>query len=290
MPELALECKRALGNRWFIFALALSVSIAVVGAVINVASYLQLEDIFLACHFEDRYTYLSSYSSFTKWIASDHVSAAVELFFVLIPLLVAIGYSWSFASDWQSGYIEQLLCRTLRQRYYFAKYAATFASGCLIVTIPLVINFLICACFIPSYMPDPFDARYIPISQTELFGTLFYSAPQVYVVLRIVVDGTLCGLWAVAILALSCIMRNRVALIALPYIMLLLLKHVGQCFYVFMRNNGFEHFGFSVTLFDQLRAQPDAFFCPWWATLLCACAMLAFSIVVPLCTRKRDVL
>lgn len=290
MSAFRLECKRALGNRWFVFSLVLSVGISVAAAIVNVAAYLQLEDIYLTYHFEDRYTYISSYSSYTKWIATDHISAAVELFFVLIPLLVTMGYSWSFASDWQSGYIEQMVCRISRHRYYLAKYAATFVSGFLIIAIPLIVNFLICACFIPSYTPDPFDAQYIPVSQTELLGSLFYSMPQAYVALRIVVDGTLCGLWTACVLALSTGLRNRAALIALPYIVLLLLKHVGEYFYVFMRSNGFEHFGFSFTLFDQLRAQPDTFFCPWWATLACACAMLAFSLLAPLCALRRDVL
>lgn len=290
MPEFRLEFRRALANRWFFFAIASLGCISIVAGAINVSNYLHLEDIYLNQHFENRYTYLSSYSSYTEWIAVDHIPAAVELFFVLAPLMVTLGYAWSFASDCQSGYIEQIVPRSSRFRYYRAKYAATFLSACLTIALPLIVNFLICACFIPSRTPDPFDARYISISQTELFGPLFYSMPQAYVMLRIIVDAILCGLWAVTILALSTLVHNRVALISLPYIFLLLLKHMGQNFYVFMRNNGFNQFGCSITLFDQLRGAPDAFFCPGWVTLLCACAMAAFSLIIPYCVRNRDIL
>lgn len=290
MREIYLECRRSLTNRWFAFSLALLFGVAVIAALGNVSDYIHTIDTYLTYHFENRYTYLSSYSSYTAWIAVDHIPMAVELFFVLAPLMVTLGYAWSLASDFQSGYIEQLVTRTSRFRYYRAKYTATFVSGALIIMLPLVVNFLICACFIPSYTPDPFDAMYIPIGQTELFGSLFYSIPLAYVVLRTITDGILCGLWAVVVLALSTILHNRVALIAIPYIFLLLLKHIGQNFYIFMRASGFDGFGCSITLFDQLRGAPDAFFCPWWATLTCAGMMLVLSLTIPFCIRRRDIL
>lgn len=290
MPEFRMELKRALTNRWFLFSAAIMLLVAIVAAIINVCDYLHFEEIYLKYHFENKYTYISSYSSYASWIAIDHIPATVELFFVLAPLTVTLGYAWSFASDRQSGYMEQLVTRTSRFRYYRAKYAATFISGGLLIAVPLIVNFIICACYIPSYAPDPFDAMYIPISKTELFGELFYAQPMIYVLVRTLVDFCLCGLWSVSVLALSTLIHNRIALIALPYLFLLLVKHVGQNFYIAMRTNGFERFGCSITLFDQLRGAPDAFFCPGWVTLLCALGMLIASVAIPCFVRKRDVL
>ena len=54
---------------------------------------------------------------------------------------------------------------------------------------------------------------------------------------------------------------NRIALICVPYIALLLIKHVGENIYVAMRLRGYEHFGMSITLFDQLKSSGDSFYC-----------------------------
>ena len=61
----------------------------------------------------------------------------------------------------------------------------------------------------------------------------------------------LCGLWATTVLALSIFIRNRVALIVVPYIMLLLAKHLGHRLYVAMRTNGHEDLVFSLTLIAE---------------------------------------
>lgn len=296
MSILCLELRRALGNRWFVLSMVALVLIALFGAIVRVFAIIEQLDVVVFPYLDTTYWYLSAFSSFTSWIAVNHLDTATELFFVLAPLLVLMGYSWSLASDLKSGYFEQLATRTSRARCYAARLLATFASGGLLVAAPLILNFLVLSLFLPSWIPHVVDMFYTTVggasdtSNNAIFTSLFYTNPLLFVMARSSLDFALCGLWATTVLALSIFVRNRVALIAVPYIVLLLVKHMGQRLYVVMRANGHEGFGYSLTLFDQLRAAPDGFYCPGWLTLLCIALMLIVSLGLPMLARKKDVL
>ncbi len=296
MSIVSLELRRALKNRWFALSMAALAFIALFGAVVRSFVTAEQLDVVVFPYLDTTYWYLSAFSSFTSWIAVNHLDTATELFFVLVPLLVLIGYSWSLASDLKSGYFEQLTTRVSRSRCYAARFLATFVAGGLLVAVPLIINFLLLSMFLPSWTPHVVDMFYTTVggapdvSNNAIFTSLFYTNPFLFVVARVLLNFVLCGLWATTVLALSLFVRNRVALIVVPYIVLLLVKHLGQRLYVVMRTNGHEGFGYSLTLFDQLRAAPDGFYCPGWLTSLCVALMLVVSLGLPLLARKKDVL
>lgn len=293
---LRVEMRRALTNRWFAFSLVVLTALAVASAIPRILYVTSNLDVVVYPYLDTSYWYVSAYSSYRSWIAVNRMATPIEAFFILVPLLVLMGYSWSVASDHRSGYAEHLLARSSKSSWYSARYAAVFVSGGLLVALPMLVNFLLLALFTPSWQPSVVDMTYMGVSSAEnraddaLFtDTLFVNAP-LYVAARTALDFALCGAWCVSVLAVSLFVRNRVALIAVPYLALLLVKHLGQRLYVVMRTNGADGFGRSFTLFDQLRASPDGFYCPGWLTLACLAAMLAFSIVVPCLSRRRDVL
>lgn len=296
MPTLGLELRRALGNRWFVLSLTVLTITALLGAVVRVLFIVDQLDIVVYPYLDASYWCLSALSSFASWIAVNHLDTATELFFVLVPLLVLMGYSWSLASDLKSGYFEQLVIRSTRGRCYMARFFATFVSGGLLVAVPLLLNFLLVSLFLPAWHPQVIDMFYTSVggapdvSDNAPFSGLFYTNPLLFVMARTLFDFVLCGLWATAVLALSLLVRNRAALVVIPYIALLLVKHLGQRLYVVMRTNGHDGFGYSLTLFDQLRAAPDGFYCPGWLTVLCAAFLLAVSLGLPLLAKRKDIL
>lgn len=296
MSTLPLELRRALTNRWFALSVTTLTIIASFGAAMRGFANAEKLKVVVYPYLETTYWYPSTFSSFTSWIAVNHLDTATELFFVLVPLLVLMGFSWSLASDMKSGYFEQLAIKVSRRRCYAARFLATFVAGGLLVSVPLFLNFLLLSLFLPSWVPHVVDMFYTAvggardISDNAIFTGLFYSNPLLFVAARIGIDFVLCGLWATAVLALSTFVRNRVALIALPYIFLLLIKHLGQRLYVVMRANGYEGFGYSLTLFDQLRAAPDGFFCPGWLTVACIIFLLAFSWGLLVLAKEKDIL
>ncbi len=293
---LRIEMRRALTNRWFVLSLVTLTIMAMVSAVVGIVNVTSRLDVVVYPYLDTSYWYVTSYSSYRYWIAVNRMSAPIEAFFALAPLLVLMGYSWSAASDHKSGYCEQLLARSGKTSWYTARYLAVFASGGLLVSISLLVNFLLLALFIPSWQPSVVDMFYMGVSSAAdksddaLFTDVLFANAPLYVVAKIALDFALCGAWCVCVLAISLVVRNRVALIVVPYLALLLVKHLGQRLYVVMRSNGAVGFGRSFTLFDQLRASPDGFYCPGWLTLACLAAMIVFSIALPCLCRRRDVL
>lgn len=253
-------------------------------------------DVVVYPYLETSYWYLSTFSSYNSWIAVNHLDSATELFFVLIPFVVLMGYSWSLASDFKSGYIEQLTTRASRKQCYSARFIATFLSAGTLVAAPPLVNFLLLALFLPSWTPSIVDQFYTGIggaydlSNNAVLTALFYTNPVLFVLARTGLDFVLCGLWATLVLSLSLFVRNRVVLVVVPYVSLLLLKHLGQWVYIILRTNGYDGFGYSITLFDQLRASPDGFFCPGWVTLFCAAIMFVIAVALPAIARKKDIL
>lgn len=284
------ELRRALRGPWFWGAMILLLVLAVMAAANQISMYVTGWEWIIREFGDESYYYHTVYSCFNMWMPVHDVSDAASLLFTLLPLLVLMGYAWSLAADIHSGYVAQLATRVPRRSLYMARYGAAFISAGLLVAVPLAINFIILACFFPAYTPSVVDSLYIGMSQYDIFSQVFYTLPGLYVVLRLALNFVLCGLWAVMVLAFSTLTTNRIALVCVPYIVLLLVKHVGENIYVAMRLNGYDHFGMSITLFDQLKATPDNFYCYWWATLACALLMLAVSVAVPYLRRRADIL
>lgn len=60
--------------------------IALVAAIITISTGLREYRSYSLSHIGDQYTFLSCNSSFTQWIAIDHITPSVELFFLVAPL------------------------------------------------------------------------------------------------------------------------------------------------------------------------------------------------------------
>lgn len=290
MHMLRFELCRALRGGWFRGSMALLVALAIVAGAYQAVVYISGGEWIIREYGNENYYFHTAYSCFNVWMPLHDGSNAAALFFTLLPLLVLMAYAWSFAADVRSGYIAQLATRASRRELYIARYGAVFVSAGLLATVPLVVNLLLVACFFPAYTPSVVDSMYQGLSGHDIFASVFYTLPLVYVVLRLALNCLLCGLWAAMVLGFSTLSANRVALVCVPYIGLLLLKHVGENVYAMMRLNGYEHFGMSITLFDQLKGTPDSYYCYWWATLACAVLMLALSVGIPYARRKADIL
>lgn len=60
-----------------------------------------------------------------------------------------------------SGYMRQMLVRAGEKSYLTAKFLATFIAGGLAMVVPLIINFMLTAMFIPAITPVPtYDTMY----------------------------------------------------------------------------------------------------------------------------------
>lgn len=220
------EIKRALTGKSFKFALVLGVAIAIAAAASAIFTEFFRWDIW------DKY-WINSDGSMNKnpqiavstlyrcWIGGNYSQFSMA-FYYFLPLLAAVPFSWSLADEIKSGYRKQAIVRCGREKYYFSKYITAFISGALVVAIPLIVNYIIVACFIPARTPDPGECIWYGVFMTSFCSQLFYTAPLLYDLLIIFIDIIFAGFWATLCLSLGFYIKNKAAVIILPYILLLL--------------------------------------------------------------------
>lgn len=93
--------------------------------------------------------------------------------------------------------MRQMLVRAGEKSYLTAKFLATFIAGGLAMVVPLIINFMLTALFIPAITPVPtYDTMY-GVFGNSLFSSLYYTQPFAYVAVYMLVDFMFCGAWHV---------------------------------------------------------------------------------------------
>lgn len=214
--ELRMELYRAVKNRWLIISLCGGIGIALAQflfSTIPISGYI----------YEGTYPL----SVFAKWIGGENASVFPVLYYFLIPILISIPFAGSFKEDIQSRYIENIVTRVKKEKYYFAKYVAVFlTSGCIAI-IPLILNFAVTALVFPVIMPQSNTALF-PLFSYSLLGDLFYSHPFVYLAFYLGLNFVFFGLLATIALITSYICDNLFTTMLSPFILYLFVYAVTQ--------------------------------------------------------------
>lgn len=219
-----MECRKALGNRFFVIALCAGIFFCFISALYNIETYYQGQDQLKELGGNPM---TQAFGLFNYWIGGEQTSLGYLLFFTLFPLLAIFPYGWSQCLEKKSGYTKMVVVRAGKQRYYLAKYLATFLSGVLVILIPLILNLVITACFVPAVKPSIMYEIYYSISHATMWSGLFYEHPFIYVLLYLLIDSIFAGLFAVCGMAFSILLKNRIASVILPYLCVLAL-HYGR--------------------------------------------------------------
>ena len=230
---LKTELKKAFGNKLFLVTLAVGLVIGFVSAYQNISSYaraaadnayrMEVSEVL----FNPLYPMFSPY---TNWIGGDYQYSMTSLFYLLLPLMASLAFGWSFCIEKKSGYIKNVVTGTKKIHYFLAKYISVFLSGGAVIAIPLIVNFLTVACFIPAYQPDIFYSIYYSMHY-HFLSELFYSAPLLYVLYVIALDFVFSGLIAAASMALTFFVKNRFAVVLLPFLLLLGIQYLQDILY-----------------------------------------------------------
>ncbi len=173
---------------------------------------------------------------YCKWLGGDAGQFTTAAFYFLAFLACAVPFSWSLLVEKKNCYDTQMVLRCGRGNYYFSKYLSAFLSGATVVAAPLLLNFLLSACFVPAFKPESYASLYYGITSTYLWHSLFLTAPVLYVLLYILLAGVMTGLWATVGVSVSFLARNRFAVIIVPYLALLF-------FHVFWNSFAASSFG-----------------------------------------------
>lgn len=228
---LKIELKKAFQNKLFWITLVIASIIATLSAIYNI-QIIQEEKQYYANAVVQFGTEAVNpnaplYSLFNHWICEDFSSLASTMFFMLFPIFAVLGYGWSLFSEQKSGYIKNVITRTSKRNYFLSKYIATFLSGGAIVSVPVLFNFLLVSMFVPAVNPDIFYDIGWTVRTNSMFSEYFYAKPFLYVFLRVSVVFLFSGAIATVSYALAFFIRNRFAVILLPFLGVIFL-HFGQ--------------------------------------------------------------
>ena len=221
---LKMECRKAMGNRFFFIVLGVGCLFALMSALYDIELYFQSRQQLAALGGNQIVQALGLYN---KWIGGESYSLGFTLFFTLLPLLACFPYGWSYCIEKKSGYTGMVIIRGGKNKYFLAKYIATFLSGGVAVLIPLVFNFITVACYVPGIKPSIIYQMYYSVSHSTMWSAIFYTRPLIYVLLYLMLDFLFAGLFAVLALTFSIFLKNRLAVVLLPYIFILCL-HYGR--------------------------------------------------------------
>lgn len=221
------EIKNALNGKGFKLALIIGIVITVAGAFSAISSELYRTEMLEKYYINPDGTMncnpqIAVSTLYRSWIGGNFSDRFTMIFYYLLPLLAALPFSWSLASEIKSGYRKQSIVRCGRLNYYFAKYIAAFVSGALVIAIPIMINYVLVACFVPARMPDPGYSIWYAINMTSFCSRWFYTIPFVYDILILLIDIIFAGIWASFCLSLGFFIKNKASVIILPYILLFL--------------------------------------------------------------------
>lgn len=103
----------------------------------------------------------------------------------------------------------------------------SISIAALSMVIPLAFNFMLTAMFVPAVCPDPSYLIWYAVNGASLMSELYYTYPDVYVLLYLVIDFFFCGLIACLSYSISTIYKNRVVVVLLPFFLLLGFNFIG---------------------------------------------------------------
>jgi hypothetical protein len=139
---------------------------------------------------------------------------------LIAPLIAVLPFADTFAYDRVLGYLRFVLSRTTYRRYLTAKYIVSFLSGGFAVSIPMSLCFLFSVIILPRGLnPDPFQARIQPSGALGPFGTLYDSAPDLYILSLIALSFLFGATYAIFGLSLSTLTDNRYIILATPFVL-----------------------------------------------------------------------
>lgn len=269
---LKIELKKAFTSRMFLITLLIGLAIAAVSVWQTVADYFWWIEVEARAAAASDTVYAPSHVSslYREWMGQDNSHAFPALFYMLLPLLAGLAYGWSYFEERRSGYVMNAVVRSRKKSQYFlAKYMAVFLAGGVTILLPLVCSFLALACFEPAYPPEHFDTLYHAVSG-HFLRDVYYAFPLAYVLYVMALDFVFAGLLAAASMALAFFLKNKFAVILLPFLFLLWVDYFQGYVWKWV-------FDADISPLSFLRGTGGASTC-WEPILIWMIFLLAFSL------------
>lgn len=219
MSYLKFEFKKAFLNRWFAGSLLVMTLLAILCAI-GAYSFFNEMYAYLLAQSDVADPDFPTMSMFTYLLFTRSDQPATEAFYILLPLIAVLPYSWSLCKEKNSAYLDNVYSRIAKWRYIFAKTIATFSCSFVAMAIPLTINLIVTACLIPAFENDISAFIYSGLDLSRLWSSFFYNQPIVYCLLFILFTSSFSGFWACAVQIIGAFVSRPEKLIASSFVIL----------------------------------------------------------------------
>ena len=215
---LKLELSRAFNSRGMALALIIGIIIAAAEVVMVQIPAAEAN----ATLFFEEWPIMSPTNASEAWMAGGCASLAGFVYFLILPILAALPFGTSYFEDIHDGFLKGIYMRTSRRHYLAAKYAAVFVSGGTAAAIPLIMNYGAALMLLPNLLPNVIY-HMGGIGASEAFYQIYFSHPSVYIVMYLLIDFCMGGMWACIALAASNLSDYKIIILIVPFFIQLMI-------------------------------------------------------------------
>ncbi|SEF54828.1 hypothetical protein [Lachnospira multipara] len=216
---LQLELKRAFRNYRFAFVTIVNFIFALIALF-----YESKTELFMQFEKYKQSEIFNLYISKTKDIDSVMyvwpgalLSFTFNVVLYILPLLCVFPFALSYSKDIKTNYIDKILVKTSKKKYYLSKFIAVFISSGIVGIQFLLFSFIISALFFPIDTVFP-TGRYL-ISNVSVLSNLFYEHTWLYLLIYFVYEFLFWGILSVICLGISCIENNIFMIAIAPFVL-----------------------------------------------------------------------
>lgn len=275
---VGIELRKAFGSKKFLLGMALLLIFSILSAVYMIESRAGYNPGGVLEGMKDgEYTYnpmLPLITFYNSWVGGDELSLAAALFYTLLPVGAALPFGWSYYVERKNGYLKNIYSRVDKKTYLTGKAIAVFLSGAAVVAISLVVNILLVLAKIPLITPYVWYNLYNHVYFGGLWSDLYFSMPELYVLLYALLDVIYGGIFALFSFAVGFYFRNIFAVLFSPFLFTVAANYVEN---VIQSRSDRTPVEFVPTQF--LHPQGSTYQIMGWAVALVTALLLGFSIL-----------
>lgn len=221
---LLLETRRAFESWGFRISLAVGLVLAI-GQVATISAPYGCADIWSSWRNGDGGTFPPSF--YATWIGLTPYSVFTMAYYYAVPLLACLPAADSLCSDIHSGYASCELTRSSRKNYFIGKTIAIALSAVICVDVPLLLNIIATACFVPALSPDPAAGTFF-VGSANMLANVYYAEPLAFMAIFVFAAGILAAICATLSCALSFVLSNRFVVMLAPTACCLFIQFATQ--------------------------------------------------------------
>ena len=276
---VVIEFRKAFVSKKFLLGAALLLIFSMLSAVYMIESRAGYNPTSIMESMKDgeltRNPTLSLITFYNSWVGGDELSLAAALFYTLLPVGAALPFGWSYYVERKKGYLKNIYSRVDKKTYLTGKAIAVFLSGAAVVAISLVVNILLVLARIPLITPFVWYNLYNHVYFGSLWSDLYFSTPELYILLFALLDVVYGGVFALFSFAVGFYFRNILAVLFSPFLFMVAANYVESV--IQSRMSGRVPVEFVPTQF--LHPQGSTYRIMGWAVVLVTALLLGFSIV-----------